>query len=114
MLVKNGTLSIGPIPKDAPVGLLTNMDLLAADLPASEQLRQLEKLPKLLGLVKRELARGNNVFANKEIVDAMLELSKCPDLVVNKGHYFGTNLMTEEPGLNDTEKRDLIGFIKTF
>ena len=43
----------------------------------------------------------------------MLEMSKCPDYVINKGHYFGTSLMTEEPGLSDAEKRDLIGFLKT-
>ena len=43
----------------------------------------------------------------------MLGLSKCPDYVINKGHYFGTSLFTEEPGLSDAEKRDLIGFLKT-
>ena len=43
----------------------------------------------------------------------MLSMSNCPDLVINKGHYFGTNLYTEEPGLSDAEKRDLIGFLKT-
>ncbi len=43
----------------------------------------------------------------------MLSLSKCPDLVINKGHYFGTSLFTEEPGLTDREKLDLIEFLKT-
>ena len=28
-------------------------------------------------------------------------MSKCPDYVINKGHYFGTELFTEEPGLSD-------------
>jgi len=44
---------------------------------------------------------------------AMLAVSKCPDYVINKGHYFGTSLMSEEPGLTDAEKHDLIGFLKT-
>jgi hypothetical protein len=44
---------------------------------------------------------------------AMLDVSKCPDYVINKGHYFGTNLMPDEPGLTDADKRDLIGFLKT-
>ena len=41
------------------------------------------------------------------------EIDFVADLVINKGHYFGTNLYTEEPGLSDAEKRDLIGFLKT-
>ena len=36
-----------------------------------------------------------------------------PDYVTNKGHYFGTSLLTEEPALSDAEKRDLIAFLKT-
>jgi hypothetical protein len=40
-------------------------------------------------------------------------LSVCPDFVVNRGHYFGTDRFPEEPGLNDGEKRDLIEFLKT-
>jgi hypothetical protein len=44
----------------------------------------------------------------------MLELSKCPDFVVNRGHYFGTDLFKEEPGLSDDDKRALIEFLKTF
>jgi hypothetical protein len=44
----------------------------------------------------------------------MLAVSKCKDLVVNKGHYFGTAYFTEEPGLNDSDKRALIAFLKTF
>ena len=47
-------------------------------------------------------------------VEPMLELSKCKDFVVNRGHYFGTDRLTEEPGLGDGQKRDLIEFLKTF
>jgi len=43
-----------------------------------------------------------------------MEFSKCPDFVVNRGHYFGTSYFNEEPGLSDGEKRDLIAFLKTF
>ena len=44
----------------------------------------------------------------------MLELSKCPDFVVNRGHYFGTAQQNEEPALSDEDKRALIEFLKTF
>jgi hypothetical protein len=39
---------------------------------------------------------------------------KCPDYVVNRGHYFGTDKFSEEPGLSDDDKRALIEFLKTF
>ena len=41
-------------------------------------------------------------------------LSTCPDYVVNRGHYFGTDRFSEEPGLPDADKRALIEFLKTF
>ena len=63
--------------------------------------------------MKREFKRDNDIFASQEIMKTMLELSKCPDYVINKGHYFGTSLMPDEPGLSDSDKRDLIGFLKT-
>jgi hypothetical protein len=57
----------------------------------------------------------------------MLKLSKCPDFVVNRGHYFGTARFNEtdglsedekafgaEPPLSDDDKQALIEFIKTF
>jgi hypothetical protein len=55
------------------------------------------------------------------LVDPMLELSKCPDFVVNRGHYFGTGYIEHgdanplrEPALSDQDKRALIQFLKTF
>jgi hypothetical protein len=44
----------------------------------------------------------------------MLELSKCPDFIVNRGHYFGTDYSKEEPGLSDSDKNALIALLKTF
>ena len=53
------------------------------------------------------------MFAN--VVEQMLELSKCPDLIVNRGHYFGTDKFAgSEPGLSEEEKRALIAFLKRF
>jgi len=43
-----------------------------------------------------------------------MEISKCPDYVVNRGHYFGTSMFKQEPGLNDEDKEALIAFLKTF
>ena len=56
---------------------------------------------------------AKKVFAN--VVGQMLELSKCPDFIVNGGHYFGTDKFTGgESGLSDADKRALIAFLKTF
>ena len=64
-------------------------------------------------------------FAN--LREPMMALSKCPDLVVNRGHYFGTAQFNRQDGLtedeksfgtetalSDDDKRALIAFLKTF
>ena len=56
----------------------------------------------------------------------LMALSKCPDFVVNRGHYFGTAQFNQqngltadergfgtEPVLSDAQKRSLIAFLKT-
>ncbi len=50
----------------------------------------------------------------RELEEKLLALSKCKDLVVNKGHCFGTSYFTEEAGLSDDDKRALVEFLKTF
>jgi len=40
-------------------------------------------------------------------VNSLLDLSKCPDYVVNRGHYFGAELSVED-------KQSLIAYLKTF
>ena len=54
---------------------------------------------------------ARRVFAN--LVEPMLAVSKCPDFIVNRGHYFGTHYMPGEDGLSDDDKRALIEFLKT-
>ena len=111
-MFRNGEVEIGPIPKDTPVSLVTSIDVLGSDLPEPERKEHVKKLLALLAQVKRELRRKNDIFASQDVMRAMLAVSKCPDYVINKGHYFGTNLMPDEAGLTDAEKVDLIGFLK--
>jgi hypothetical protein len=96
--------------------------------PLSESADPAERLAhdkKLLDLVVKldtdlkKLPQGasdeqaRKVFAN--VVDQLLELSKCPDLIVNRGHYFGTDKFAGgEPGLSDQDKNALIAFLKRF
>ena len=112
-------MEIGPIPAGTPINLIANLDLLP-DGPG-DHLEHKQKLLALLLDLKRDLKslspnasdeEARKAFAN--LVPRMLELSKCPDFVVNRGHYFGTSFFKEEPGLGDADKRALIEFIKTF
>ena len=111
-LVKNGEVRIGPIKKGTPVNLIANVDL-GADMPHDQRLAQQKKLLKLFQDAVDDMKAGRNIFENQDITKQMLELSKCPDFVVNKGHYFGTSL-GDEPGLSDADKLALVGFVKTF
>jgi hypothetical protein len=89
------------------------MDL-GADMPDAQRKEHLKKMIDVFKEVAEGLKRGDNPFADRNILEKMLKLSKCPDLVINKGHYFGTNLQGDEPGLSDADKRALIAFVKTF
>jgi cytochrome c2 len=120
-LVGDGGVRIGPIPKGTPVNLLANLNLESESQDLAERARYKKKLVDLLLKIKHDLKalpaepsdeEANRVFAN--LVDPLLELSKCPDFVVNRGHYFGTDRLKEEPALGDDDKRALIEFLKTF
>jgi hypothetical protein len=86
-----------------------------------KQIEHFTKLIRLLVRLKLDLLKLPSsatdqqllqVFAN--LKEPLLALNKCPDFVVNRGHYFGTALMPDEPPLSDEDKRALIEFIKTF
>jgi hypothetical protein len=89
------------------------MDLTGADLPKEEQDAHRKKVLDLVKQINADIKRKSNPFADRNVLEKMLAMSNCPDFVINKGHYFGTNQFSEEPGLSDAEKRDLIGFLKT-
>jgi hypothetical protein len=116
-----GGVALGPVPKGTPVGLLANLDLLGEATTPDEKLSRQKKVLDLLIKMKHDLLslppdasddEVNRAFANS--VPGLIELSKCPDYVVNRGHYFGTSYFQEEPGLTDDDKRALIEYIKTF
>ena len=116
-----GWIQIGPIPAGTPVDLLANLDILGEAKDPTEKLEHQQKVLNLLLKMKHDLIslpagatdeEAKRVFAN--LVEPLLELSKCPDFVVNRGHYFGTSMFQEEPGLSDADKRALIEYIKTF
>ncbi|HVG86196.1 MAG TPA: hypothetical protein VM820_16835 [Vicinamibacterales bacterium] len=105
---------LGPIPQGTPIGLLANLNLLSENRDAAARARQFERVSSLLvGLLERLHKLGGNATneqaraAFADMVDPLLELSKCPDLVINRGHEFGVKL-------SDQDKNALIELLKTF
>jgi hypothetical protein len=109
-----GGLEIGPIPKGTPVDLIANLQLVAETSDPAARISHDGRLVSLLVKTIHDLkalpanatdAQGQAVFAN--LAEPLYALSKCPDYIANRGHYFGTQL-------NDADKKALIAFLKTF
>lgn len=109
-----GGIKIGPIPEGTPVGLLGNLPLVSDTTRWKDRKEHAKRVLAFGNKALKDLKMLDDnaseeqvveVFGN--LVDPMIELSKCPDYVVNRGHYFGSNL-------NDDDKWALIEFLKTF
>ncbi len=115
-----GGIEIGPIPIGTPVDLLANLSILAEEGNVAARAEHDAKVLQLALRIKHDLQAlpanatdedARKVFAN--LAQPLMDLSKCPDYIVNRGHYFGTSMFKEEPGLTDQEKNALIEFLKT-
>jgi len=93
-----------------PVNILANIDMDKKEQVGKILLRTYKDLKALPLDASNEEARKG--FAN--LVQPLLDVSKCPDFVVNRGHYFGTDYSKKTPGLGDEDKLALIEFMKTF
>ena len=107
-------IRLGPIPPGTPIGLLANMNMLSdSNDPKEQAAYELKVADVLLKVVTALKAAGPNASVDdartafKGLVEPLLSINKCPDFVVNRGHYFGS-------GLSDADKRALIEFLKTF
>jgi hypothetical protein len=118
---KEGNLSLGPIPKGTPVSLFSNLEIVPDGANWFGRVWHYIKLsPSVLRLgyafwsmpEDPTDAQVNAAFAGA--LEPLLKFSKCPDFIVDRGHYFGTDKFAEEPGLSDQDKRDLIAYLKTF
>jgi hypothetical protein len=120
-LVGEGGIEIGPIPAGTPVNLIANLDLMPDGADLAGRAAHVRKLLPVLHDLLAALKKGGDNASDEELrlafaplVPRLLEMSKCPDFVVDRGHYFGTSAFREEPGLSDEDKRALIEFLKTF
>jgi hypothetical protein len=105
---KDGYLSIGPIPAGTPINVLASVDV---TLSSPRRIARLVKVAKKvkLDLLQIRLRRLNAEQRKKvlsNLVPDLLSLSKCPDFIEDRGHYYGTNVP-------DADKLALIEFLKT-
>ncbi|WP_426994289.1 hypothetical protein [Methylomonas sp. CM2] len=112
-------VELGPIPKGTPVNLVSNMNLDPSDPKhVFHLIKVLKDVKKALKAIPQGASdeEAIKVFDDRKIVDDMLSVSKCPDFVVNRGHYFGTDYLAEEKdrALSDADKEALIELLKTF
>ncbi len=131
---KDGNFVLGPIPKGLPINLLANYRPLADIEDIAGKAEHAKNFVGLLAILAMNVPAPSPSATDEEMLawvqklrEPLLKLSKCPDFVVNRGHYFGTAKFNElegltddekaygaEPVLSDDDKRALIEFIKTF
>jgi hypothetical protein len=130
---KDGNFQLGPIPKGFPINLAASFQP-RVDIPFGKRLPHDLALTQLAFDVARnwpslDLNGDDAAMLNwgAKLRLPFRTLLKCPDFVVNRGHYFGTDAFNDTAGLSDDEKafgaetplsdddkRALIEFIKTF
>lgn len=98
-------IAIGPIPRGVPVNLLMNIDPEKTDrLPAA-----IVGLLRAMAQIKQEgrsREDAHDVFATVA-GPALIAASKCPDMVLDRGHWFGEFL-------GNDDKDALMAYLKTF
>jgi hypothetical protein len=102
-------LEIGPIPAGTPVDLLANASLdFSSPVQAAKLLKLAAKIQAdLLAIRAQKMDAAAAQQQMRNLAPDLLAISKCPDFVQDRGHYFGANLP-------DSDKRALIEFLKTF
>jgi hypothetical protein len=101
----DGYFRLGPVPEGTPVNLLANLD---PDTDKAQLVDICLKIKAALGRIKAEKldSAAAKELMKKEIAPALFAASKCPDLIEDRGHLFGTKLP-------DDDKRALIEYLKT-
>ncbi len=130
---KDGNIDLGPIPAGIPVNIIASLQPLAESKDPAVIVKHYGDLLIMLAKLKAALltlpknaddATLRAHFAG--LAQPMLTLNKCPDFVVNRGHYFGTAMFNQqaglsgderafgtEPVLSDDDKKALVAFLKT-
>jgi hypothetical protein len=108
LLGRVGEVRIGPIPAGTPVSLLANIN---PEAEPKKLAKTLAEVGKALGDLEARGLKGEAAQEElrREVAPALLEVSKCPDFVMDRGHDFPWfKTMTDE------DKDALIELLKTF
>lgn len=102
-------ISAGPIPRGTPVNLVMNMDPESPKFPNA-----LVSMVLAMAEIKKQHLVGEAAWRlfSARAGQALLDASKCPDFVLDRGHLFGETL-DPDPQKNDADKEALIAFLKT-
>jgi hypothetical protein len=101
----DGYFRLGPIPEGTPVNLLANLN---PETDPAELVKLLVKIKATLLKIRignLDSAKARDLM-REELAADLFKASKCPDLIEDRGHYFGMELA-------DTDKRALIEYLKT-
>ena len=100
-----GDINIGPIPKGFPVQLLTNIN---PEAPRIDLANASVSIARAILKVQRDKLSGPEALSafEQECAPQLLKVSKCPDLILDEGHWFGEDL-------SEQEKKDLSAFLKS-
>ena len=104
-LVGRHVLRLGPIPKGTPVNLLANV---SPDAGRWQLFKLAVKTKVILAWINLRQPSSEEIAQRmrQQLAPDLLRLSACPDLVEDRGHYFGTDLP-------DADKLALIELLKT-
>jgi mono/diheme cytochrome c family protein len=101
----DGVFRLGPIPKGTPINLLANINP-QADPAALVTLGN--KIREVLQQIRDQNLDpdATRLLMKRELAPMFFKLSKCPDLIEDRGHLYGTKIP-------DADKLALIEFLKT-
>jgi hypothetical protein len=103
-----GGVTIGPIPKGTPVGLLSNINPDADRKVLKQSLATVRDAFTEIESTRANPERQEEIMKTK-VAPALIAVSKCPDLVMDRGHYFPWFA-----DMSDSDKKALIELLKTF
>jgi hypothetical protein len=100
----DGYFRIGMVPAGTPINLLANVDPEIDPKQLADIFLRIKLALAEIKLRRLDAAAAAEVMKS-QVAPGLIKISKCPDLVEDRGHYFGTDLA-------DDDKRALIELLK--
>jgi hypothetical protein len=100
----DGYFRVGPIPAGTPVNLLANLNPDADVRKLADVFLSIKKALAEIKLRNLDSAAARELM-KRDVAPKLMAASKCPDLITDRGHEFGSDLP-------DPDKRALIEYLK--